>query len=391
MKVIIWANYPSHHQSAFFEALRKKNVDLLVRYYNVNLFEERKKQGWIGEELAEGEEIIEPTVEAVRLIPEYRSYLHVVPGYGAPFLRKIARLFSQESIEWVHWSECSTLGIRWYLRYPVKRWFGELVNRFALGAFAQGILAKNDFQKWGISVEKIAYLYYAPKLYGNNKIDKKCFDFLSGRNAIVFLGAQCRRKAIDVLIRAFYAIESKARPNWAILIVGKDYSNGKYVKLVNDLNLNDEVFFRDAVPSNDISMVLKCAKVLVLPSRFDGWGVALNEGMANGLALIGSDKTGATHHLIQPGINGFHVRSGSVESLKHALQAYMSNPVLAEKHGKASLKVLEEFTPEKNAERFLLAIESWRSIVCCKLETAGNAKGNPQECKGEIPGIAAGH
>ena len=30
-------------------------------------------------------------------------------------------------------------------------------------------------------------------------------------------------------------------------------------------------------------------------------------------------------------------------------------------------------------------------LVCCKLETAGNANGNPQKCKGEIPGIAAGH
>jgi hypothetical protein len=29
--------------------------------------------------------------------------------------------------------------------------------------------------------------------------------------------------------------------------------------------------------------------------------------------------------------------------------------------------------------------------VCCKLETGGNAKGNPQKCKGEIPGIAKGH
>lgn len=32
-----------------------------------------------------------------------------------------------------------------------------------------------------------------------------------------------------------------------------------------------------------------------------------------------------------------------------------------------------------------------RSAVCCKLETGGNAKGNPQKCKGEIPGIAKGH
>ena len=32
-----------------------------------------------------------------------------------------------------------------------------------------------------------------------------------------------------------------------------------------------------------------------------------------------------------------------------------------------------------------------RALVYGKLETAGNANGNPQKCKGEIPGIASGH
>ena len=81
-----------------------------------------------------------------------------------------------------------------------------------------------------------------------------------------------------------------------------------------------------------------------------------------GLALIGSEKAGAAHHLIRSGMNGFRVRPDSVDSLRSALLAYVRNPCLAANHGAVSLSVAEEFTPERNAQRFVAAIESWRSM-----------------------------
>ncbi len=70
----------------------------------------------------------------------------------------------------------------------------------------------------------------------------------------------------------------------------------------------------------------------------------------------------AALHLIRPGMNGFRVRAGGVDSLAAALQAYVRNPCLAAKHGEASLTLAEEFIPERSAQRFVAAIESWRSM-----------------------------
>ena len=293
----------------------------------------------------------------------YKERIHVVPGYGAAFLRRLATLFSRESVAWVHWSEYSRPGVRWILGYPMKRWYGDLVARHALGAFAQGVLATNDFVRWGIPIERIALLYYACKAGDRSaEPDRTCLDFLAGREAFLFLGTLCHCKGIDLLLKSFASIPQDERKNWALLLVGKDFSQGRYRDMVHRLGLSDSVCFRQPVASDQISTVLRCAKVLVLPSRLDGWGVVLNEAASMGLALIGSDKVGAAYHLIHPGMNGFMVRANSADSLRSALTAYVQNPILLGKHGEISQSVAEEYTPSKNAQRFMAAIESWKSM-----------------------------
>lgn len=363
MRVVIWMNIPSHHQASFFQALRQAGVDLLVRYYDKHHVEERRTQGWGECHLTEGEAFVEPDLSSLNTIPNYNERIHIVPGYGSPFLRQLALRLSRESIEWAHWSECSHPGIRWFLGYPIKSWYSRLVERHALGAFAQGVLAARDFMRWGIPVERIAFLSYSVNDGDRNAVPaQECLDFLAGRNAFLYLGSKCHRKATDVLLKAFASIPKHERSKWALLLVGKDLSQGRYRDMSQGLGLIDSALFMEPIASDQISTVLKCAKVFVLPSRYDGWGVVLNEAASMGLALIGSDNAGAAHHLISPCVNGFRVRAGSVNSLAAALQAYVHNPHIAEKHGEASLTVAKEFAPERNAQRFVAAIESWRSM-----------------------------
>ena len=44
--------------------------------------------------------------------------------------------------------------------------------------------------------------------------------------------------------------------------------------------------------------------ILVLPSRYDGWGVVVLEAMSRGMALISSNKVGATKEYIKHNYNG---------------------------------------------------------------------------------------
>jgi len=104
---------------------------------------------------------------------------------------------------------------------------------------------------------------------------------------------------------------------------------------------------------------LSCCQVFVLPSRFDGWGMVLNEAASLGKALISTEKCGAAHHLIRQRENGFRIPAGDVEALSEAMIRYVIDPELVKRHGKRSTELFAECTPEENALNFQKILEEW--------------------------------
>ncbi len=131
------------------------------------------------------------------------------------------------------------------------------------------------------------------------------------------------------------------------------------IALAEKLHLTDRVLFRGALPTDAVGSVLRCGHVLVLPSRFDGWGVVVNEGAAAGLALIATDRVGAAYHILEPGLNGFRVRAGSRASLAAAMRAYARDPALAIEHGLNARSRFQQFTPDAGAAQFEVSIRGW--------------------------------
>lgn len=69
--------------------------------------------------------------------------------------------------------------------------------------------------------------------------------------------------------------------------------------------------------------IYRLADVFVLPSRGPGetWGLALNEALASGRAVIASDRVGAARDLIEPGRNGWCFPAQNVMALAGVLEA----------------------------------------------------------------------
>ena len=357
-RIKIWTNIPNHYQAALFEAVRSEGADLQVAYYD-RVPDSRVALGWARDQnLPRGEAFVEPSVDSLYLDPAWRECIHLVPGYGSRFTLTLAAKLSQEGTGWVHWSERSHPGLRSLLTQPVKRAYAEMVNRFALGAFAIGAGAFRDFGAWGIRREMIAILPYSPTTATAVAADSQIQDFANGRPVFLYLGTLNRRKGIDVLINAFASSPS----TWALALVGNDASGGEYARLARRLGVQDRVLFRGAMSPKSLGDAILAAKVVILPSRFDGWGVTLNEGASLGRALIGSDACGATEHLIVSGVNGFRVQAGSVGSLARALSAYSLEPELATNHGEASLEIFKANSPEVNAKKMLSTLATWAAL-----------------------------
>jgi glycosyltransferase involved in cell wall biosynthesis len=66
--------------------------------------------------------------------------------------------------------------------------------------------------------------------------------------------------------------------------------------------------------------------VLVLPSRYEVWGLVVNEALERGLPVIVSDQVGAANDLVRPGVNGLVVDAGSSVALHEALRTISTWP-----------------------------------------------------------------
>jgi glycosyltransferase involved in cell wall biosynthesis len=359
MKVAIWANSPSIHQRDFYEALRAAGIDLEVRYFGA-LRRARRDMGWSQPvQLPYGELMLQKLSKPLDTIEDWRERLHVIPGYSRWVNVSIAVQLSRAGVPWVHWSENSQPSWRSLASWSVKKAYAQLVNRYALGAFGHGEAAAEDFVRWGIRREMIAHLHYAVRgAPAGVTPDRIAANFVRGRLAFIFVGTICHNKAALELLRAFAAACGE-RDDACLIMVGNGPLRGRCEKLIQRLRLTDQVLFRGVAPHAEIGSVMSCCQVAVLPSRYDGWGVVLNEAASAELALIASDGVGAAWHLIEPGVNGFHVRRADVRSLAAAMRAYLNSPELAAEHGRRSAERFRHFLPERNVERFVRAVDSW--------------------------------
>jgi glycosyltransferase involved in cell wall biosynthesis len=62
------------------------------------------------------------------------------------------------------------------------------------------------------------------------------------------------------------------------------------------------------------------ADVLIVPSRYDGWGLVVPEGLAAGMPVISTYSTGAARELIEPE-NGWIIPAGDEQALLSAMRS----------------------------------------------------------------------
>ena len=86
------------------------------------------------------------------------------------------------------------------------------------------------------------------------------------------------------------------------------------------------------------------ADLFVLPTRYDVWGLVINEAMSFGLPIITTDMCIAGMELVVDGFNGFIVPVGNVEELRDRMVYVLSDDSISSKMGESSLRVASKYT-----------------------------------------------
>jgi glycosyltransferase involved in cell wall biosynthesis len=106
---------------------------------------------------------------------------------------------------------------------------------------------------------------------------------------IIFVGRLIKEKHVDLLVRAF-GILSSEQPELRLLIIGEGPEQGAIAKIIHELSLEDRIYCRGFQDDHDeIIARMKSAKICVLPSTREGFGIAALEALACGIPVVTVD------------------------------------------------------------------------------------------------------
>ncbi|KEO54704.1 glycosyltransferase family 4 protein [Thioclava pacifica] len=241
------------------------------------------------------------------------------------------------------------------LRQMIAGWTARLHVRRAIDALwvsgeRQAVLARS----LGYAGDRIWDGYYACD-WSKFSAPTAVASDSEARRYFLFVGRYVEDKGLDTLAAAYRRYRDMVEEPWDLVCAGAGPLGG----MLRDAGGQDLGFVQpDALPA-----VMQGAAAFVLPSRFEPWGVVVQEAAASGLPLVLSDQVGAGVHLLRRHWNGFSFPAGSDKTLAWALLAMHEMPD-AKRDGMArnSFMLSKQYTPERWGEMFVSGLKDLQTV-----------------------------
>ena len=351
-RIVFWQPIASPHQEAFLESLARQFAGEVVLGVEQDLPAERRAQGWRQPSHTNVKviDISIPANHAALAAHATATSLHVFSGFFSHPLvwagfRKLAG--SEARLAIMSEAPEQTFVTGWLKRLRGKVLAARWASRFAF-VLAIGGVGCEFFERIGFPKDKIVpFGYY---LDVQPLAEATAARRADGVIRFVSAGQLVRRKGIDLLVKACSTLPAAG---WRLDIYGDGPERQALERLVGQLQLAERVMFHGVIPSDAVRAVLSEADCAVLPSRFDGWGMLVNESLAVGTPVICTDACGAAA-IVTDEQSGCVVPSGRVAPLAAALANTLAKgPVAIQTRGVISQSAFLQATPVRAAARFL--------------------------------------
>jgi glycosyltransferase involved in cell wall biosynthesis len=129
----------------------------------------------------------------------------------------------------------------------------------------------------------------------------------------LYVGRLTESKGLDTLVEAFRMYRQIYSGGWGLACIG----NGPFeTQLKEQPGITLEPF----ADQSTLALRARTAGALVLPSRYEPWGVVVHEFASAGLPLLLSDKVGARMQFLVDGLNGYSFKAGSAMDLAEKMR-----------------------------------------------------------------------
>jgi glycosyltransferase involved in cell wall biosynthesis len=372
-KLAIITTHPIQYNAPFFKMLaERKNIELKVFYTWSQSVEGVKFDPGFGKNIEWDIPLLEGYDYLFSKNIAKSPGSHHFKGIENPTLIKEIESWKPTAVMVYGWSFKSHLKVMKYFKgkIPVlfrgdstlldeKQGIKKLLRRIYLKyiysyidiAMYAGKANKDYFLVHGIKHNQLAFM---PHAIDNIRFSNCEFNFKKGeelrellripKNAFVFLfsGKLESKKQPDMLAKAFISLCDKSS---YLLIVG----SGQLENLLKStFSTNENLRFLDFQNQQQMPIVYAACNVFILPSKGPGetWGLAINEAMAAGKAIIASNACGASYDLVENKKNGFVFEKNNATDLLNCLQYFMHNKNEANRMGEMSLQIIKAHTYE---------------------------------------------
>lgn len=230
----------------------------------------------------------------------------------------------------------------------LRRIWLKFVYNYVNFAFYVGQNSKKYFIKHGLKEKQLIFAPHAidnERFYSdseeNTEVAKKWrnkLGILEDEKVFLFVGKFESKKNPLLLVKV-----ATEFPQYKFLFVG----NGKLEEKMKQ-NASKNVLFLPFQNQSKMPIIYRLANVYVLPSAYnETWGLAVNEAMACGKAILVSDRVGCAVDLVKNNENGFVFESNNVDNLKKKIALFENNYL---EFGEKSRYIISNWAFENIAE-----------------------------------------
>ena len=348
---------PSPYQVEVLNKIAEdKNVDLQVAY--LRAVDPGRK--WRPSAIEHDYVVLDNGSSAMSTDLVNKPDLVVFNYYRHPHAERLMAARAKLGRPWCFWGE------RPGIRKP--EWAGRLVRSWKLRwlhsssapIWGIGEFALNRYKdEFGVRHPYFNYPYFS---------DLKRFEQTSSvqidstTRTFLFSGSLIDRKGIDLLANAFVRLVAEGY-DVRLKIVGE----GKLRPLIETRlkAAKSRVEFFGFVDWDELPACYSTSQIMCVPSRYDGWGLVVPEGLAAGLPVIATDRMGAAVEFIKNGKNGWLLPADDEDAILEAMREAATLPSnrLADLSREAKDSV-REHSLEHGASRFRCyseqSVASWQ-------------------------------
>lgn len=347
MKVFVLTDIPSPYQVEFFNEIEARGVyELQVGYLRGRDPERHWGRGELRHDAIELDSSSEALARARTAAG--RADLVVFNYYRHAYAEELIEQRAQQRQPWCFWGE------RPGLRQP--SWAGRILRKWKLSrlhASAAPIWGIGEFAIDGYREEfgeQRAY-FNLPYFSDLGRFGPRMRRRETDQRVFLFAGSLIERKGIDLLARAFVRLAREA-PHVRLKIAGQGKLADSIAQTLRPVRERVQfVGFKDWA---ELPELYASADVLCVPSRYDGWGLVVPEGLASGLPLIATDRMGAALEFVRNGRNGWLIAAGDEDAILGAMREAAELPEAElDQLGRQATESVSEHTLAHGVDRFV--------------------------------------